>query len=131
MGHVVQMAAKKLKLDMTKQRQLNKYRYDTYGPISREIIPGFPPLVYTAQPEDAEILFRNESRFPFRMGIKTLELYRKERAEHFASTSGLLIAQGEDWWRMRSKAQQPLLKTKNMNNYLPVIGCIADDFVDR
>ena len=118
-------------MDKTKQRQLKQFRYEKYGPISREKIPGLPAVVFTARPEDAEIVFRNEGRFPYRLGFRTLGVYRKERAEHFASTSGLLVAQGEDWWRMRSKAQQPLLKTKNMNNYLPVIGCIADDFVDR
>ena len=125
------MKVNKLKLDETKQRQMNKYRFDTYGQISKDIIPGFPPIVYTAQPEDAEILFRNEGRYPYRMGLKTVELYRKKRVEHFPTPTGLLIAQGEDWWKMRSKAQQPLLKTKNINNYLPVIGYIADDFVDR
>jgi cytochrome P450 len=42
-----------------------------------------------------------------------------------------VLDNGEAWWRIRSKAQQPLLKTKNIRNYLPIVGQIADEFIDK
>ncbi len=88
------------------------------------------PLVWTTRPEDAERLFRGDGRFPLRPTFETLKLYRKRRAQHF-DNAGILLGNGSDWWRIRSKAQQPMLKTKNINNYLPVVGHIADEFVER
>ena len=81
-------------------------------------------------PQDAEKVFRNEGRFPVRIGFETLKVHRKMRAEQFSAT-GLLIAQGEDWWKMRSKTQQSMLKPKTINNYLPAINEIGDDFINR
>jgi cytochrome P450 len=81
-------------------------------------------------PDDVEVMFRNEGRFPNRKGFETLKKYRKERAEHY-SAAGLFIAQGEDWWKIRSRAQQPMMKPKNIYNYLPAINEIGDEFIDR
>lgn len=86
--------------------------------------------MWTTRPEDAERLFRGDGRFPLRPTFETLKLYRKRRAQHF-DNAGILLGNGSDWWRIRSKAQQPMLKTKNINNYLPVVGHIADEFVER
>jgi hypothetical protein len=60
-----------------------------------------------------------------------LKHYRAKRVEQFAAAEGILIAKGEEWWRIRSKAQQPFLKTKNIEHYLPVLGDIAEEFIDR
>jgi cytochrome P450 len=54
----------------------------------------------------------------------------QQRIEYLKA-GGLLIDNGDRWWRIRSKTQQPLLKPKNMKNYLPAIGPIADKLVDR
>jgi cytochrome P450 len=86
--------------------------------------------VWTTNPDDAETMFRNEGRFPIRFGFETLKKYREERTDHFTA-AGLLIAQGEDWWKMRSKAQQSMLKPKNIYNYLPAINEIGDEFIER
>jgi cytochrome P450 len=110
--------------------EFSEYQAKTYGEITRECPPALPPLVWTNNPEDAETMFHNEGRFPFRFGFETLKKYRKERAEHY-SAAGLLIAQGEDWWKMRSKAQQSMMKPKNIYNYLPAINEIGDEFIDR
>ena len=65
-----------------------------------------------------------------RPGFATLDRYRRERVEYYSS-SGLLVDKGEEWWNIRSKAQQPLMKTKNMNNYVPLLGSISDELIDR
>ena len=57
-------------------------------------------------------------------------MYRQKRVEQFTS-EGILIDNGEGWWRIRSKAQQPFLKTKNVEHYVPVLGDIADEFIER
>ena len=109
---------------------MQEYQAKRYGGIGKEQFPAFPPLVWTTSPEDGEIVFRNEGRFPYRMGFETLKKYRKERADQYGA-AGLIITQGEDWWKMRSKAQQPMLKPKNIYNYLPAINEIGDEFIDR
>ncbi len=75
-------------------------------------------------------MFRTEGKFPERPGFETLKAYREKRIEQFTS-AGILAGNGESWWNVRSKAQQPFLKTKNVNNYIPVLGQIAQEFIDR
>ncbi len=75
-------------------------------------------------------LFRNEGKFPERVGFRVLTEYRAKRVENYA-TGGILVDNGEVWWRVRSKAQQPFLKTKNITNYVPILGKIGDEFIDR
>lgn len=75
-------------------------------------------------------MFRADGKLPNRPGFETLGAYRAKRVEHF-STGGVLVDNGEFWWQIRSKAQQPFLKTKNFSKYLPVLGKISDEFVDR
>jgi hypothetical protein len=75
-------------------------------------------------------VFRTEGKFPERPGFETLKAYREKRIEQFTS-AGILAGNGESWWNVRSKAQQPFLKTKNVNNYIPVLGQIAQEFIDR
>ena len=118
-------------IELTRSLQLNKMSFQKYGHIWRSIVPGMPPMVFTARPEDTEKVFRNDGRFPERPGFETLKVYRRKRVEHFTASAGLLVGSGEPWWQIRSKVQQPLLKPKNMNNYLPVIGNISDEFVER
>ena len=115
---------------MTRQVELHKLHFSKFGHIWRDIIPGMPAIVSTTRPEDAEKLFRSDSKFPERPGFETLKVHRRKRVEQFTS-AGLLVASGEPWWEIRSKVQQPLLKTKNMNNYLPIVGQIADEFIER
>ena len=75
-------------------------------------------------------MFRNEGKLPERPGFETLKHYRKKRKEQFTSSASL-VAQGDDWWKIRSKAQQPFLKTKNVEHYVPVLGDIGDEFIER
>nr|QST15060.1 CYP362A7 protein [Diaphanosoma celebensis] len=117
-------------ISWTDQVKMQGYLEKTYGPIGREIFPGFPPMVWSTNPDDAEVMYRNEGRFPIRLGFDTLKKYREKRVEHYSS-AGLILAQGEDWWKLRSKAQQPMMKPKNIYNYLPAINDIGDEFIDR
>ena len=75
-------------------------------------------------------MFRVEGRFPIRPGMPVVKLYRSKRRDHY-DTGGVLVDDGEAWWNLRSKAQQPLMKAKNINNYISDLGSIADEFIDR
>lgn len=59
-----------------------------------------------------------------------IKLYRSKRPEHY-DDGGITVDHGEPWWKLRSKAQQPLMKTKNVLNYLSDMGSIADEFIER
>ena len=109
---------------------IHDYQAKKYGKIGREIYPGFPPIVWTVDPDDVETVFRNEGRFPVTMGLETLKMYRKERVDDY-NAAGLMLAQGEDWWKIRSRAQQSMMKPKNIYNYLPAINDIGNEFIDR
>jgi len=71
-----------------------------------------------------------EGKYPERPPAGTVVKYRAERQEHYTS-SGILNSSGESWYKIRSKIQQPMLKPKNMENYIPVLGEISDEFIDR
>lgn len=76
-------------------------------------------------------LFRNEGRYPERPGFETLKHYRANRPEKFTS-DGILIDHGDEgWWRIRSKARHTFLNKKKEENYMPVLGNIAEEFIDR
>lgn len=75
-------------------------------------------------------VFRADGKFPNRPGLEGLEMYRKKRVEHF-TLGGVLVDNGEEWWKIRSMSQQPFLKNKNVFHYAPVLGQIADEFIDR
>ncbi len=75
-------------------------------------------------------LFRAEGKLPARPGFEALKRYQAGRKEVYAS-GALLTSDGESWWKLRSKSQQPFLKTKNVNNYIPALGSIADEFIER
>ena len=75
-------------------------------------------------------LFRSEGKLPERPGFEALKHYRMKRVEHYTS-HGILPGNGENWWRIRSKAQPVFLKPKNIENYLPILGQISDEFIDR
>lgn len=114
----------------TRQQDLQDLSFKKYGKVWREVIPGMGNIFNTTVPEDVEKVFRADSRFPARPGFDTIKVYRKRRVE-LADAAGLLLSEGPDWWRVRSKSQQVLLKTQNTNNYMPALGQITDEFVQR
>lgn len=75
-------------------------------------------------------MFRADGRLPNRPGVDILGAYRTKRVENF-TLKGILVDNGEDWWKIRSKAQQPFLKNQNVLHYAPVLGRIADEFIER
>jgi len=116
-------------MDVTKILEYNKKDHAKYGPIWRAKFPGFPHVVSSVIPEDAETMFRSEVQLPQRPGFEVLKKYRGERTEYFTSMG--ILGNGETWWKTRSIAQPALLKPKNIMDYVPALGQISDDFIER
>ena len=114
---------------MSKMTEYYKNKCDEYGPIWKAKYPGTPYMVSSMHPEDAETMFRNEGQYPYRPGFRALHKYRTERTEYFTSVG--ILGNGETWWKTRSIAQPALLKPKNVMDYVPALGQISDDFIER
>lgn len=116
-------------LDVSKVLELNQKDHEKYGPIWRTKMPGFPDIVTTVRAEDAQAIFRNETKLPQRPGFSVLQKYRQDRPQYFTSMG--ILGNGESWWNTRSIAQPTLLKPKNVMDYIPALGEISDDFIAR
>lgn len=76
-------------------------------------------------------LFRAEGKFPERPGLRSVQHYRAARVESYNGSDGLLFVNGESWWKIRSQAQQALLKKDNLASYVPILGSISEEFINR
>ncbi|KAK2719090.1 hypothetical protein QYM36_004800 [Artemia franciscana] len=108
----------------------HKMSYDTYGPIWKHELVGTPSIVAVTEPADIEKVFRSDSKFPERPGFLTLKNYREKKTEHF-DKSGILVMSGPEWWEIRSKVQQPMLKPQNIAMYLPAMESVSKEMVER
>lgn len=111
------------------------YRYfmklfKLYGPIVKVKFPGQPTMVLVNKPEDAEKVFQLTMNNPVRV---TMEALRKGRYinPYYEKKAGIVTENGEEWWRVRSKVQVPVLKPKNVINYLKDMDQVTLDFLDR
>lgn len=105
---------------------------EKYGPIYKLKMPQFPPMVCTLNPEDIALIYRASVDTPFREGFGSLKKIRSEAPNnYFNKKSGLLPENGDEWWRLRSRVQGPLLKPRNVAMYLPKVDSTALKFMDR
>ncbi|CAG0884942.1 unnamed protein product, partial [Darwinula stevensoni] len=117
--------------DLARMHKFFMAKYDRYGVIWREEMPMIGKLVFITKPEDIEILCRNEGKMPEREILAPIKYYRTVVAKDTFENPGILIANGEAWYTIRSKVQQKLLKPQSVLSYLPVMNEVADDFVKR
>lgn len=106
---------------------------DEYGPIIK--LPATmvkPPILMISDPNDFELVFRNEGVWPTRVGIATFDHYRKDlRPDVFKNMGGLLSDQGESWGKTRSIVNPIMLKPSTVSAYISTIDEIAIEFCDR
>lgn len=61
-------------------------------------VMGAPTFVMTSNPNDFEIVFRNEGIWPHRPGSDSLRYHRDEkRKDFYQGVSGLIPSQGKAW----------------------------------
>lgn len=103
-----------------------------YGPMVRLENPQFPPLVMVVDPNHIEAMIRATMDNPLRHGFLSLKKIRLEAVDdYFEGKAGLLIENGEEWWRVRSRVQTPMMKSKNVTSYLPQVDEVTLQFVER
>jgi len=72
--------------------QMNRRMREMYGDIYR--MPGMmgkPNVVFTYNPEDFEVTYRNEGVWPIRIGLESFSYYRKvHRPDIFKGVAGLV-----------------------------------------
>uniref|UniRef100_A0A1A9VZ34 Cytochrome P450 n=1 Tax=Glossina brevipalpis TaxID=37001 RepID=A0A1A9VZ34_9MUSC len=113
--------------------EFNRLLRETYGDIYRvKGLFGREDTVFTYNPHDFEIMFRNEGIWPHRVGLQTFNYYRKKkRPEVFHGIGGLVSEQGKIWGDIRSKVNPIMMKVKSIRESLPQIDVIAQEFTKR
>ncbi|CAG0914444.1 unnamed protein product [Notodromas monacha] len=104
---------------------------EKYGPVFKVRIPFMGDMVILSEPEDFETMRWYEEKYPSRKILGPLEHYRTKISKHNFPHAGVLIVNGEDWYRMRAKYQQRMMKPKSALKYLDVMQSVASDFIDR
>lgn len=99
---------------------------ELYGPIINEHVIFNFHLVHVFKPEDMETVYRSEGTRPKRDSFRMLNKYNQM---YNNGVQGIITSQGEDWYRLRSKAQVKMMKPKSATAYLDMHNGVADDFV--
>ncbi|XP_034476623.1 cytochrome P450 12b1, mitochondrial [Drosophila innubila] len=113
--------------------QMNRRMRELYGDIYR--FPGLmgkSDVIFTYNPLDFELAYRNEGVWPIRIGLESFTYYRKvHRPDIFGGIGGLVSEQGKDWADIRNKVNPVLMKVQNVRQNLPQIDRIAKEFIDK
>nr|XP_017014475.2 probable cytochrome P450 12b2, mitochondrial [Drosophila takahashii] len=113
--------------------QMNRRMREMYGDIY--CIPGMmgkPNVVFTYNPEDFEVTYRNEGVWPIRIGLESFNYYRKvHRPDIFKGVGGLVSDQGQAWADVRNKVNPVLMKVQNVRQNLPQLDQISKEFLDK
>jgi len=104
-----------------------------YGDIY--FIPGTmgnPPMLSTHNPNDFEVVFRNEGVWPNRPGDDTVRYHREEyRKEFYQGVTGTLPSQGKPWGDFRTVVNPVLMQPKNVRLYYKKMSQVNQEFVQR
>ncbi|CAL1535881.1 unnamed protein product [Lymnaea stagnalis] len=106
----------------TTQTMLNEM-FDQYGPIF-QIVMG-TKMIVTSDPKDFKTVFNNEGKYPYRPGIKLIDLYFTRNN----LKKDVSMLQGEEWHALRAPVNRRLLKADSATHYLEPQNAVADDFV--
>uniref|UniRef100_A0A182QZP4 Uncharacterized protein n=1 Tax=Anopheles farauti TaxID=69004 RepID=A0A182QZP4_9DIPT len=103
---------------------------DDFGPLFRlPAMLGRKDLLMSFAPEDFAKLYRTEGAWPLRNGFETLAYYRRNvRPEIFADAEGVVTAQGEAWYKMRTIANPIMMQPKTVRVYVGDVDEIAREF---
>ncbi|CAH1398079.1 unnamed protein product [Nezara viridula] len=114
--------------DVSKLHIVGTKRFEQYGGLVREeVSPGINFVhVYSAQ--DIEKIYKNEGKYPERLGHLALMHYRLCRP-HLYNSGGLLPTNGSEWWRLRSTFQKHIARVQDARSFLSKGEDIINDFV--
>lgn len=103
-----------------------------YGPTVKMSVPGLPKLVAVSSPDDCETIVRSTMDNPIRPALESLKRVRMKAVDdYFEKKTGLIIENGEEWKRVRTRVQTPMMKPKNVSAYLAEMDMVALEFMER
>merc|ERR1712013_638812 len=120
-GHLPLVMGKKNNMD----KMFERLR-ESHGDIFKVYVPGQGNMVVIFRPEDIKTLYSNDGHIPNIPGFDMLEFVRKTSLKSRYETTGL-INNSEDWYDVRSKVQQDMMRPKSALYYIDemeAIGCV-------
>lgn len=102
-------------------------KYHRYGDLMKEEYQWRKPVVHAFNPEDFQVIFRNQGRCPVRPPNEFVCKYRTEHPLKYSSV-GLSNALGPEWHSLRRALAPVLLQMKNVAALAGWLGDICDDF---
>ena len=117
-------------LDAFDRRSCCTEMHKRYGNVSRLNLPFLPEMrdaVQIMDPQDFEIIYRNEGRFPERTVDPTLKKYRESRNQGL----GLFVSNGDEWWKFRKPMNRGMMKANAAAPYLTVQSPVGDELVTK
>lgn len=116
------------KFPLKKLHKANADKYMRYGKIMKEEFGYNCPMVQLFDPTDMEIVMKQQGRCPIRPANEPMAMFRRSHPEKYNSV-GLVNAQGDEWFQLRSKLTPILIRQRTLQQYLPSMNLILDDFV--
>ncbi|KAH8267280.1 hypothetical protein KR018_000677, partial [Drosophila ironensis] len=103
-----------------------------YGAIFRMPSIAGVDMVLTMNPQDYEIVFRNEGQFPYRRSFEVMDYFKRvHRPDVFEGHDGLTTGNGPDWGKMRTAVNPILLQPRNAKLYLNNLLQVNNEFLER
>ncbi|XP_030752134.1 ecdysone 20-monooxygenase [Sitophilus oryzae] len=112
---------------ISKLHEYYKEMRDKYGPIVKEEALFNVPVLSVYSKADLEKVFKSTGKYPMRPPTEAIAKYRRDHPERYAS-GGLINEQGEKWHYLRTSLTTALTSPKTIQNFLPEVEAIADDW---
>ncbi|XP_066248393.1 cytochrome P450 302a1, mitochondrial [Euwallacea similis] len=105
-------------------------KYLKHGPVVKEeIVPGVN-IIWLFDPNDIEMMFRCEGKYPQRRSHLALQKFRLDRP-YIYNTGGLLPINGPDWFRLRKIFQKGLSGPVAVKKLLRGSNSITSEWLER
>ena len=95
-----------------------------YGDIYRVTTPGTGDMVVLFRPEHIKMMFTREARIPNNPGFDFFEYVRRDVMKDRFKITGL-FNNNEDWYEVRHKVQQDMMRPKSALYYIAELEEIA------